>query len=40
VQENNYYSMIDISALARGVYSLVFINGNEMKVAKFTKLGK
>ena len=40
VQENSYYSTIDISALARGVYSLVFINGNEMKVAKFTKLGK
>ena len=40
VQENSFYSTIDISALARGVYVLVYINGNEMKVAKFTKMGK
>jgi hypothetical protein len=40
VPENSFYSIIDISALARGVYLLVYINGNEMKVAKFTKLGK
>ena len=40
VQENSFYSTIDISALARGVYLLVYINGNEMKIAKFTKVGK
>ncbi len=40
VQENRFYSTIDISALARGVYLLVYINGNENKVAKFTKMGK
>jgi hypothetical protein len=40
VQENTFYSTIDVNALARGVYLLVYINGNEMKVAKFTKLGK
>ena len=40
VPENNFYSNIDISALARGVYLLVYINGNERKVATFTKLGK
>jgi hypothetical protein len=40
VKENSFYSTIDISALARGVYLLVYINGNEMKVAKFTKVGK
>ncbi len=40
VQENSFYSTIDISALARGVYLLVYINGDEMKVAKFTKFGK
>ena len=40
VQENSFYTTIDVSALARGVYLLVYTNGNEMKVAKFTKLGK
>ena len=40
VQENSFHSTIDISALARGVYLLVYLNGNEMKVAKFTKEGK
>jgi hypothetical protein len=40
VKENSFYSTIDISALTRGVYLLVYINGNEIKVAKFTKLGK
>ena len=40
VQENSFYSTIDISPLAKGVYLLVYINGNEMKVAKFTKVGK
>ena len=40
VQENSFYSTVDISALVRGVYLLVYINGNEMKVAKFTKVGK
>jgi hypothetical protein len=40
VKENSYYSTIDISALARGVYLLAYINGKEMKVAKFTKVGK
>lgn len=40
VQENSFYSTIDISALERGVYLLVYINGNENKVAKFTKFGK
>ena len=40
VPENSFYSNIDISALARGVYLLVYINGNERKVATFTKLGK
>jgi len=40
VQENSFMSIIDISVLARGTYLLVYINGNEMKVAKFTKVGK
>ena len=40
VKENSYYSTIDISALAKGVYLLAYINGKEMKVAKFTKIGK
>jgi hypothetical protein len=40
VKENTYYSTIDISALAKGIYLLVYINGKEMKVAKFTKIGK
>ncbi len=40
VKENSFNSTIDISALARGVYLLVYINGNEMKAAKFTKVGK
>lgn len=40
VQENNFYSTLDISTLAKGVYLLVYINGNEIKVAKFTKAGK
>jgi hypothetical protein len=40
VQENSFYTTIDISALARGVYLLVYKNGNEMKVAKFAKVGK
>jgi hypothetical protein len=40
VQANTFYSTIDISALSRGVYFLVYINGTESKVAKFTKLGK
>jgi len=40
VKENSFNSTIDISALARGVYLLVYINGNENKVAKFTKYGK
>jgi Secretion system C-terminal sorting domain len=40
VPENSFYSTIDISAFARGVYLLVYINGNENKVAKFTKMGK
>jgi len=40
VQENNFYSTIDISALSRGVYLLVYINGNEIKTAKFSKIGK
>lgn len=40
VKENSFYSTIDISALARGVYLLVYINGNEMKAAKFSKFGK
>lgn len=40
VLENSFYTTIDISALARGVYLLVYINGNEKKVAKFTKIGK
>jgi hypothetical protein len=40
VQENSFYTTIDVSTLARGVYLLVYTNGNEMKVAKFTKLGK
>ena len=40
VQENSFNSTIDISALSRGVYLLVYINGNEIKAAKFTKLGK
>lgn len=40
VKENSFYSTIDISSLSRGVYLLVYINGNEIKVAKFTKLGK
>jgi Secretion system C-terminal sorting domain len=40
VPENIFYSTIDVSALARGVYLLVYINGNENKVAKFTKMGK
>jgi hypothetical protein len=40
VPENSIYSTIDISALPRGVYLLVYINGNENKVAKFTKMGK
>jgi hypothetical protein len=40
VQENSFYSTIDVNALARGVYLLVYNNGNEIKVAKFTKVGK
>ncbi|MBK7763331.1 MAG: T9SS type A sorting domain-containing protein [Bacteroidetes bacterium] len=40
VQENSFYSTMDISALATGVYLLMYINGDEMKVAKFTKFGK
>lgn len=40
VTENTFHSTIDISALARGVYLLVYINDAEIKVAKFTKLGK
>lgn len=40
VKENSFYSTIDISALSRGVYLLVYINGNEVKAAKFTKVGK
>lgn len=40
VKENSFYSTIDISALSRGDYLLVYINGNETKVAKFTKVGK
>ena len=40
VQAKSFYSTIDITALANGVYLLVYINGNETKVAKFTKVGK
>jgi hypothetical protein len=40
VQENSFYSTMDISSLTRGVYLLVYINGNERKVAKFTKVRK
>lgn len=40
VKENSFYSTIDISALPPGVYLLLFINGNETKWAKFTKVGK
>jgi hypothetical protein len=40
VAGNSYQSTIDVSALARGAYLLVYFNGNETKVAKFTKLGK
>jgi hypothetical protein len=40
VKENSFYTTIDISALASGVYLLVYTNGNEKRVAKFTKLGK
>jgi len=39
VKENSYFNTIDISALAKGVYLLVYINGKEIKVAKFTKVG-
>lgn len=40
VKENGFNTTIDISSLARGVYLLVYINGDEKKVAKFTKFGK
>lgn len=40
IKENSFYTIIDISALARGVYLLVYRNGSETKVAKFTKVGK
>ena len=40
VKENSFNTTIDISSLARGVYLLVYINGDEKKVAKFTKFGK
>lgn len=40
VQKNTFYSTLDISALSSGVYLLVYINGNELKAAKFTKVGK
>jgi large repetitive protein len=38
VPENTFYSAIDVSGLKGGVYMLVYVNGNETKVAKFTKL--
>ena len=40
VKENSFYSTINISGLASGDYLLVYRNGDEMKVAKFTKVGK
>ncbi|MBL7753421.1 MAG: T9SS type A sorting domain-containing protein [Chitinophagaceae bacterium] len=40
VPENSFNTTIDISALSRGVYFLVYVNGEERKVAKFTKVGK
>lgn len=40
VPGNSFYSTIDISSLAGGVYLLVYNNGDENKVAKFTKLVK
>lgn len=40
VLENSFYSTINVSGLASGDYLLVYRNGDEMKVAKFTKVGK
>jgi hypothetical protein len=40
VRENTFYSTINISGLASGDYLLVYRNGDETKVAKFTKVGK
>ncbi|MFM2387766.1 MAG: hypothetical protein RL660_2523 [Bacteroidota bacterium] len=38
VPANSFKTTINVEALARGVYLLVYKNGNENKVAKFTKM--